>query len=109
MRKFMAVLLGLIFSGTASPQSSQYFTIKVVDDQTGRGVPLVELRTTNEISYFTDSNGIVAFYEPGLMGQTVNLESGAPASRNASIASLARASIATAFSSARPCRSSSRC
>jgi hypothetical protein len=29
------------------------------------------LRTTNEISYFTDSNGIVAFYEPGLMGQTV--------------------------------------
>jgi hypothetical protein len=42
-----------------------------VDDLTGRGVPLVELRTTNEISYYTDSNGIVAFYEPGLMGQTV--------------------------------------
>jgi hypothetical protein len=33
--------------------------------------PLVELRTTNEIPYYTDSNGIVACYEPGLMGRTV--------------------------------------
>jgi hypothetical protein len=47
------------------------FTIKVVDSQTGRGVPLVELRTTNNIRYFTDSQGIVAFYEPGLMDQDV--------------------------------------
>ena len=45
----------------------KYFKIQVVDRQTGRGVPLVELRTTNNIRYFTDSHGIVAFYEPGLM------------------------------------------
>jgi len=37
----------------------------------GRGVPLVELRTVNSIRYFTDSNGIVAFYEPGLMDTDV--------------------------------------
>src|SRR5205085_11932923 len=43
----------------------------VVDDQTGRGVPLVELRTVHEIRYYTDSNGVVAFHEPGLMGQAV--------------------------------------
>lgn len=48
-----------------------YFTITVVDDETGRGVPLVELKTTNDIQYVTDSNGIVAFYEPGLMGRDV--------------------------------------
>jgi hypothetical protein len=42
-----------------------------VDQQTGRGVPLVELKTTNNILYFTDSNGIVAFYEPGLMDREV--------------------------------------
>jgi hypothetical protein len=43
----------------------------VVDRQTGRGVPLVELRTVSNVRYFTDSNGIVAFYEPGLMDQDV--------------------------------------
>jgi hypothetical protein len=48
-----------------------YFAIQVVDDQTGRGVPLVELLTTNEIRYATDSNGLVAFYEPGLMDRSV--------------------------------------
>ena len=48
-----------------------YFQIKVVDEQTGRGVPLIELKTTNLISYFTDSHGIIAFYEPGLMNQEV--------------------------------------
>ncbi len=47
------------------------FRIQVVDDQTGRGVPLVTLRTVNNISYVTDSNGIVAFDEPGLMDQSV--------------------------------------
>jgi len=54
-------------SGKVDP----YFKIEVVDRQTGRGVPLVELRTVHHVTYQTDSNGIVAFYEPGLMGQTV--------------------------------------
>ncbi len=47
------------------------FAVTVVDDQTGRGVPLVELRTVNEIRCFTDSNGVAAFREPGLMGRRV--------------------------------------
>jgi hypothetical protein len=51
--------------------SYNYFKIQVVDGQTGRSVPLVELRTTNNIRYFTDSNGIAAFYEPGLMDRDV--------------------------------------
>jgi hypothetical protein len=49
----------------------EYFTIQVIDRQTGRGVPLVELRTTNSIRLFTDSNGIIAFREPGLMDREV--------------------------------------
>lgn len=48
-----------------------YFRIKVVDEQTGRAVPLIELKTTNLLSYVTDSHGLIAFYEPGLMGQEV--------------------------------------
>jgi hypothetical protein len=51
--------------------TSKYFAIQVVDRQTGRGVPLVELRTVNNIQHFTDSNGVVAFNEPGLMDKEV--------------------------------------
>ncbi|MEA3224728.1 MAG: hypothetical protein U9Q07_02170 [Planctomycetota bacterium] len=53
------------------PPSHKYFKIQVVDRQTGRGVPLVELRTVNSIRYLTDSNGIAAFHEPGLMDREV--------------------------------------
>ena len=49
----------------------RYFKITVVDEQSGRGVPLVELRTVHGLRQYTDSNGIIAFREPGLMGQTV--------------------------------------
>jgi len=48
-----------------------YFRITVVDQDTGRGVPLVELRTVNEVRFYTDSNGIVAVGDPELMGQKV--------------------------------------
>jgi hypothetical protein len=48
-----------------------YFTIQVVDEATRRGVPLVELKTVNHIRFETDSNGIVAFHEPGLMDRDV--------------------------------------
>jgi hypothetical protein len=43
----------------------------VVDDQTGRGVPMVELKTTSCLCYDTDSNGYIAFYEPGLMNRMI--------------------------------------
>ncbi|BBM82004.1 hypothetical protein [Candidatus Uabimicrobium amorphum] len=48
-----------------------YFTIEIVDKDTHRGIPLVELRTVNDVVYHSDSNGIVAFYEPGLMNNNV--------------------------------------
>ena len=52
-------------------ESGDYFRITVVDAETGRGVPLVELTTTNQIRCVTDSNGVVAFREPGLMDRKV--------------------------------------
>ncbi|MBC8404365.1 MAG: hypothetical protein H8E15_04005 [Planctomycetes bacterium] len=71
------MLLGL----TASPMSSaallpelqaeQYFRIQVVDQASGRGVPLVELRLVDGARFFTDSAGVVAFAEPGLMNTEV--------------------------------------
>ena len=61
----------MLLATAALAQTGKYFAITVADDETGRGVPLVELTTTNHLHYYTDSNGLVAFYEPGLMGQDV--------------------------------------
>lgn len=63
----LALLTGIAFAG-GNPDA---FRIEVVDQDTGRGVPLVELRTTHNVRYYTDSNGLVAFSEPGLMDQRV--------------------------------------
>jgi len=65
------LMLWSIARADESPAECKYFAITVVDDETGRGVPLVELSTTNHLRYYTDSNGMIAFYEPGLMGQDV--------------------------------------
>ena len=61
----------LLAYAAAAQGADDYFQIRIVDEQTGRGVPLVELRTTNKISCWTDSNGIVAWNEPGLMARDV--------------------------------------
>ena len=55
----------------ADSDARRPFVIEVVDAATGRGVPLIELETTGGIRYVTDSKGIVAFDEPGLLGETV--------------------------------------
>ncbi|MBI4600551.1 MAG: hypothetical protein HY721_01185 [Planctomycetes bacterium] len=60
------LLLAALAAGDGKP-----FAIQVVDDATGRGVPLVELETTGGVRLYTDSNGVAAFFEPGLMGTKV--------------------------------------
>ncbi|MDO8544777.1 MAG: hypothetical protein Q7S40_30405 [Opitutaceae bacterium] len=65
MLRLRAILFLLLASNAAA--ASSYFAIKVVDAASGRGVPLVELKAVNEAAWWTDSNGIVAFDEPGLM------------------------------------------
>ena len=72
----MVLLVSLFAPGAsgAAPQASdpgRYFAIEVVDEQTGRGVPMVELQTTYGGRYYTDSAGLIAFDEPGLMGRRV--------------------------------------
>ena len=62
----------LLFEASlATASRTDYFEIQVIDAATGRGVPLVELETVNHAKWWTDSNGIVAFDEPGLMGLEV--------------------------------------
>ncbi|MEX2139670.1 MAG: hypothetical protein WD894_10440 [Pirellulales bacterium] len=47
------------------------FVIRIVDEHTQRGVPLVELKTTHNVRYYTDNSGLVAIDDPGLLGQDV--------------------------------------
>jgi hypothetical protein len=67
----ISLVLILVLSFIAWAEEVKPFVITVVDDQTGRGVPLVELKTVNEVRFYTDSAGVVAFREPGLMNQRV--------------------------------------
>jgi hypothetical protein len=60
-----------VFFTDATSANDAPFEIWVIDQQTGRGVPLVELETVNNVVYITDSNGLVAINEPGLIGQRV--------------------------------------
>ena len=60
-------LLAVLLFAAEIALADSPFEIQIVDSQTGRGVPMVELKTVNQILYHTDSNGIVAFDEPGLM------------------------------------------
>ena len=69
-----ALLLGLqlcALGQTAQSSSSGWFAIRVVDAETGRGVPMVELETVNHLRFYTDSTGTVAFREPGLMDRQI--------------------------------------
>eukprot|EP01046_Picozoa_sp_COSAG06_P083871 COSAG06_NODE_30735_length_533_cov_0.963134_1_plen_121_part_10 len=63
----MQLTVALLLLGTASlaAGAAPYFRISVVDSQTGRGVPLVLLRTGDFVQQYSDSAGNIAFYEPG--------------------------------------------
>src|SRR4029434_605970 len=68
--QIIAVALILLFS-IGGQAATNVFVIRVMDEQTGRGVALVALKTQNTIASWTDSAGIVAFGEPALLGEEV--------------------------------------
>lgn len=52
----------------ALAQGSDFYKLRVIDSQTGRGVPLVQVSVAGE-QYFTDSNGLLAIDSPNLLDQ----------------------------------------
>ncbi len=71
MNALTLLLFAIIPADSGPTQARRPFAIRVVDEATGRGVPLIELRTTDAARYVTDNAGLVAFDEPGLMGTEV--------------------------------------
>lgn len=67
----VAQLAGAEADVRTEASAQPYFIIHAVDDETGRGVPLVEFETVNHVRHFTDSAGVIAFNEPGLMDREV--------------------------------------
>lgn len=67
----LVLMVPIVFVLASAMFAGEYFQIRIVDQQTGRGVPMVQLRTNNHFSCYTDSNGIVAWNEPGLMDRKV--------------------------------------
>ncbi len=57
--------------GSPEPRLPEPFGVEVVDEESGRGVPLVELATVDGQRFITDSKGWVAIVEPDLMGRSV--------------------------------------
>ncbi len=71
-RTILASLMTLALAmTTAADELPRPFAIEIVDSDTGRGVPLVELTTVDGELFVTDSNGLIAITDPGLLGQEV--------------------------------------
>ena len=61
------LLLAASASWAAAP-----FWVRVVDSETGRGVPLVQLATPRDaMRFWTDSNGVAAIDDASMEGQDV--------------------------------------
>lgn len=73
----MLLFITPLSSSTANPNDTKgvkkpvYFEIQVLDQDTGRGIPLVELETIDHRRFVTDSAGRIAFSELDLMSETV--------------------------------------
>lgn len=64
----------LLVVATAAAEPSPMCKIVVTEKGTGWPVPLVELRTTNQVRFVTDNAGVIAFDLSELMGQEVWLD-----------------------------------
>eukprot|EP00658_Telonema_sp_P-2_P044824 TRINITY_DN3272_c0_g2_i1.p1 TRINITY_DN3272_c0_g2~~TRINITY_DN3272_c0_g2_i1.p1 ORF type:complete len:499 (+),score=66.94 TRINITY_DN3272_c0_g2_i1:80-1576(+) len=67
----LMLAMALVVIANAAESGSPYFAIRVVDSSSHAGVPLVRLTTSTYITMYTDSAGVAAFDEPGMMNQPV--------------------------------------
>jgi hypothetical protein len=79
MRPYKTHLIIAILSLTTSHLlAGEPFVIHIKDAQSGRGIPLAKLTTTNGIELITDSAGVACFDEPGLMDGKVYFSVSSP-------------------------------
>lgn len=64
-------LSGFQMLGSQEIKTLKPFIIRVVDAETGRPVPLVEISTVHNVTHITDNHGITVWPEPELAGEDV--------------------------------------
>lgn len=67
----LSLVILLLFISCAKIPDQQFFKIKVIDADTGSGIPMVTLSPLTRAKYITDSNGYIAMNEPSLMGKSI--------------------------------------
>jgi len=65
------IICGASVAPNSASEPSDFFEIQVTDKETGRGVPLVELVTVDQVRRVTDNAGRIAYHEPGHVGETI--------------------------------------
>ncbi len=78
IRHAAPVIAVLLAAGALPAEPAGCLAIRVVDAETSRGIPLARAVTLNGIARFTDSAGLIAFQEPGLMGRDVFFDVSSP-------------------------------
>lgn len=75
MRTVLIQIIGLFLLArlALAEDRPRPFAIHILDSQTNRGVPLVELKTVSNVTLWTDSAGYVAVDDPALLGRKVFL------------------------------------
>ena len=68
------MLVCLLFCSACVPEKSPPFAIQIVDDLTGRPVPMVQLKTLNAISFYSDNAGYIGIKAPDLLGSKIYFE-----------------------------------
>lgn len=69
MKNSLRLFSALVFLALPAMAAVEPCRIQVVDKENGWPVPLVQLTTTNHVSFFTDNAGVVAFDAPEFMGR----------------------------------------
>lgn len=74
----LILLAGLVAASCSTPPggrepttANRPFVVRVVDEATGRGVPLMTVELAGAVRYVTDSAGVAALNEPSLAGSDV--------------------------------------
>lgn len=60
-----------VLTVTASCWGASPYWVRIVDAESGRGVPLVELRAPNAVAFWTDSNGVAVIDDPAFQDHDV--------------------------------------
>ncbi len=69
--KAALVCFAVCITASADFPARQYAEVRVLDAQSGRSVPLVELETVHHVRFVTDNSGRVAIGEPDLLDREV--------------------------------------